>query len=195
MLVDAFLCERTRGAQRFDDRGDLAAAGRIDEELLDAMLADSYFAAPSPKTTGRERFGAHFLEAHSGALARLSLEDGSATLTELTARSAAAAIEGSGFAEARIIVSGGGTRNATLMRRLTARLPGARVETSDAMGIPADAKEAIAFAILGYETLRGRAGNVPAATGAAHPVSLGAIAPCELSRLLRDIARECAAAT
>jgi anhydro-N-acetylmuramic acid kinase len=194
MLIDAFVCERTHGAQRFDDLGRLAAAGRVDEALLDAMLADSYFAAPSPKSTGRERFGAQFLEAHSGALAQLSLEDGSATLTELTARSVAAAIEGCGFTGARVIVSGGGARNAMLIGRLTAWLHDARVETSDAMGIPADAKEAIAFAVLGYETLRGRVGNVPAATGAARPVSLGAIAPYGLSRLLDDIARECAAA-
>ena len=103
----------------------------------------------------------------------MSLEDGAATLTELTAASIARAIVRAGFADARVIVSGGGAHNRTLLARLAARLPAARVETSDAMGIPVDAKEAMAFAVLGYETLRGRAGNVPAATGARHAVVLG----------------------
>ncbi|MGA8574556.1 MAG: anhydro-N-acetylmuramic acid kinase [Candidatus Cybelea sp.] len=195
MLLDAFVFEATRGERHFDDRGALAAEGRVDQELLEAMLADTYFSVAPPKTTGRERFGAQFLARHGEALTRLSLQDGAATLVELTARSAAEAIERCGFARAHVIVSGGGARNATLVRRLAARLDGSRVEPSDAMGIPADAKEAIAFAVLGYETLRGRASNVPAATGAARPVTLGAIAPHELEAMLGEIARECAAAT
>ena len=77
------------------------------------------------------------------------------------------------------------------MRRIAARLPGARVETSDAVGVPVDAKEAIAFAILGYETLRGRPSNVPGATGAPHAVPLGAIAPYDLSELLERMDGEC----
>jgi anhydro-N-acetylmuramic acid kinase len=92
---------------------------------------------------------------------------------------------------ARVIVSGGGARNATLLARIAARLEPARVETSDAMGIPAEAKEAMAFAVLGYETLRGRAGNIPSATGATHPVVLGAIAPYNLGQLLTAVEVEC----
>jgi len=193
MLLDRFVAARSRNALSFDREGALAAAGRVDDGLLAALISDEYFAASPPKTTGRERFGAQFLARHSAEFARLSTEDGAATLTELTAASIAQALARSGFSSARVIVSGGGAHNHTLLARLAARLDGARVETSDMMGIPIDAKEAMAFAVLGYETLRGRAGNVPAATGAAHSAVLGAIAPYDLSTLLADIARECAA--
>jgi anhydro-N-acetylmuramic acid kinase len=191
MLLDAFVAERTAGAQRFDDGGTLARRGRADESLLEAMLADEFFAAPPPKTTGRERFGKHFLSHHASQLAALSLEDGAATLTELTAASIAQAVRRAGFGEARIIASGGGAHNRRLIEALSARLPFAGVELSDAMGLPVDAKEAVGFAVLGYETLRGRAGNVPAATGARHTAVLGAIAPLRLHELLERVEREC----
>jgi anhydro-N-acetylmuramic acid kinase len=191
MLLDLFVRERTRGLRSFDQDGEMAACGRVDESLLLAMLGDPYFAAPPPKTTGRERFGAQFLASHGQALARLSNEDGAATITELTAASVAQAIGRAGFSAARVIASGGGARNRTLLARLAARLGGRRVETSDAMGIPLDAKEAIAFAVLGYATLRGRAANLPGATGAARPVVLGAIAPYRLRDLLAEIDAEC----
>jgi anhydro-N-acetylmuramic acid kinase len=193
MLVDAFVSARSKGAQSFDRDGALAAAGRVDDAALGAMLADAYFAVPPPKTSGRERFGAQFLTRHERALAKLSLEDGVATLAELTAATVGNAIEAQGFAAARVIVSGGGANNPTLLARLRARLSGARVERSDAMGLPADAKEAVAFAVLGYETLRGRAGNVPAATGARRSVVLGALAPWRLADLLARIEAECRA--
>jgi anhydro-N-acetylmuramic acid kinase len=191
MLLDAFVRERTRDERKYDRDGALAAAGQVDGELLAAMLADDYFAQPPPKSTGRERFGAHFLARYGERLGRLRIEDGAATITELTAASLADAILAARLGGARVIVSGGGARNRTLLMRLAARLAPARVETSDAMGVPAEAKEAIAFAVLGYETLRGRPGNVPAATGAAHPVVLGAIAPYHLRELLAELEREC----
>ena len=193
MLLDAFVSERTAGTQTFDDYGALAASGVVQQRLLDAMLADPYFALAPPKTSGRERFGAQFLATHRDALARLSLEDGAATLTELTAASVADAIAKAGLSGARVIVSGGGAHNRALLARIAARLEGACVESSDAMGIPADAKEAIAFTVLGYETLRERAANVPAATGATRPVVLGAIAPYRLRDLLERVGAECAA--
>jgi anhydro-N-acetylmuramic acid kinase len=154
------------------------------------MLADEFFAAPTPKTTGRERFGEHFLAQHV-LLKALTLEDGAATLCELTAASVACAIRDAGLQNARVIAAGGGARNHTLMQRLAARLNPAPVELSDAMGLPVEAKEAMAFAVLGYETLRERAGNVPAATGADRPAVLGAIAPQNLRALLARVEREC----
>jgi anhydro-N-acetylmuramic acid kinase len=190
MLLDAFVTQRTAGRQHFDAGGNLARLGCVHETLLDKMLADDFFAASIPKTTGRERFGEQFLAQHA-RLSALSLEDGAATLTELTAASAAEAIERTGLQNARVFVSGGGARNRTLMERLAARMHPASVELSDVMGLPAEAKEAMAFAVLGYETLRERAGNVPAATGAQRPVVLGAIAPQNLRELLARIEREC----
>jgi anhydro-N-acetylmuramic acid kinase len=194
LLLDAFVTERTDGQQRFDAGGDFARRGRVDETLLSEMLADDFFEAPIPKTTGRERFGEHFLAAHA-RLSALSLEDGAATLSEVTAASVARAIERVGLRNARVIVSGGGARNRTLMERLAARLHPAPVELSDVMGLPAEAKEAMAFVVLGYETLRERAGNVPAATGAQRPVALGAIAPQNLRELLARVERECTASS
>ncbi len=190
MLLDAFVAERTDGRQRFDTGGDLARRGRVDETLLNEMLADEFFAAPIPKTTGRERFGKHFLAQHA-RLSALTLEDGAATLTELTAASVARAIRDAGLPTARVIAAGGGALNRRLMQRLAARLENGSVECSDAMGLPVEAKEAMAFVVLGYETLRERAGNVLAATGADRPVVLGAIAPQNLRELLARVELEC----
>lgn len=191
MLVDAFVQRRTDGAQRYDQDGALAAAGTPNEAALIAMLGDPYFALAPPKSTGRERFGVQFLDAYGDDLDRLSIEDGAATLTELTAITIAGAIASLGMAHARVLCSGGGARNLALMRRIAARLPQARVEPSDVVGLPGDAKEAIAFAVLGYETLRERAANVPRVTGASRAVPLGAIAPCGLRRLLSEVEKEC----
>ena len=119
---------------------------------------------------------------------------GAATLTELTAVSVADAIAKTRFGGARVIAAGGGAHNRTLLARIAARLEAGCVETSDSMGMPVDAKEAVAFAVLGYETLRERAANAPAATGARHAVTLGAIAPHRLHELLAAIARECSGA-
>lgn len=194
MLLDAIVQERTRGRNAFDRDGALAAAGRVHADLLDAMLAHEYFAAPPPKTTGRERFGAHFLAKHAATLAACSLEDAAATLAELTAVTIARAVAAQNFRPARIVVAGGGARNPALMARLSHHLAPAPLEPSDLHGIPAHAKEAIAFAVLGYETLRGRAANVPRATGASHPAVLGAIVPHDLFALLARVERECGAA-
>ena len=191
MLLDAFVAERTGGRERFDDAGDRARRGRVDEVLLEAMLSHEFFGVTPPKTTGREQFGEQFLSQFAGRLGALSLEDGAATLTELTAASIAHAVRRAGFGTASVVVSGGGARNQRLIERLAALLHSARVELSDAMGLPAEAKEAMGFAVLGYETLRERAGNVPAATGAGHGAVLGAIAPLRLRELLARIEGEC----
>ncbi|MGA8534394.1 MAG: anhydro-N-acetylmuramic acid kinase [Candidatus Tumulicola sp.] len=193
MLLDAFVRERSGGERSIDRDGALAAGGALDSQVLAAMLADDYFADPPPKSTGRERFGAQFLARHGEALSRLSVEDGLATLVELTAASVALAVRAANFQPARIIASGGGVRNRHLMSRITARFSPASVETTDAMGIPSDAKEAMAFAVLGYETLRGRQANLVRATGAQRAVPLGAIAPYRLSELLAKVERECRA--
>jgi len=190
MLMDAFVAERTRGRQRYDRDGELASRGTANEAALDALLADPYFAQEPPKSTGRERFGAQFLARHAALLEPLDLEDGVATLAELTAATVADPIARR-MPQARVLVAGGGARNPALLARLAARLPRARVETTATMGIDPDAKEAIAFAVLGFETLRGRGANVPRATGASRSVPLGAIAPHDLARVLAKLEAEC----
>lgn len=190
MLIDAFVQRRTQGSQTFDRDGKLALAGTVQPAALATMLNDPYFSLAAPKSTGRERFGAQFLDKHA-ELEELSLEDGVATLTALTAAALAQAVIAAGVPRARILVSGGGADNPAIMRELRQRLPEHRVERSDTMNLPADSKEAVAFAILGYETLRGRAANVPRSTGAGAQVVLGAIAPHDLTDLLEKMQVEC----
>lgn len=193
MLIDAFVNARTNGARAYDRNGELALGGSIHAGVLQRLLSDPYFALPAPKTTGRERFGAQYLQAHAADLEPLSIEDGAATLTALTCESLAQAIRSTAAAGARVLVSGGGARNEAILQGLRERLPGFVVERSDAMNLNTDAKEAIAFAILGYETLRERAANVPRVTGASHPAVLGAIAPYALPVLLGKVQAECRA--
>ena len=175
MLLDAFVAARSGGAERMDENGALAASGAVDAALFERMIGDGYFARPAPKTTGRERFGAGFLAAHRDALERLSPGDGAATADVVCENFRPGAMEAWGI----------GPDDCDPRR----------VETTEAMGVPVEAKEAIAFALLGYETLRGRAANVPSATGARAAVLLGAIAPYELGALLERMDRECRASS
>ncbi len=179
MLIDDAARRMTQGAQQCDTDGALAAQGRVHDALLRELMRHPFLQAAPPKTTGREMFGAHFgAQVWAEAAAReICPRDVIATLTMFTAASIADAYRRFLPAPpAEVIVSGGGARNPTLMRMLQGQL-GARVTTSDDAGIPSDAKEAIAFAILAHRTLRGCAGNLPAATGARHPVVLGCITP------------------
>lgn len=192
MLLDAFVFACTHGSKRFDENGELAARGTLNGMALQAMLRDPYFAQAPPKSTGRERFGTHFLSEHAALLTELSAPDCAATLTALSAISVADAIKRVAPTGSRILLSGGGANNATLVRILKERLSGYPVETTAAMQIPSDAKEAIAFAVLGYETLRMRPANLPRVTGARGPAVLGAIVPYELDALLMRIRAECA---
>jgi len=180
MLIDYAASRATGGALTFDRDGMLAARGRVDAALLGELLREPYLRQPPPKTTGRELFGAQFgARVWERGLARgLAPEDVVATLTAFTAASIAQAY--CDFLPAmpdEVIVSGGGARNPTLMALLRDQLPGVRVISSDDAGLGVEAKEAVAFAVLAYETWRGRPGNLPAATGAHGPVILGDITP------------------
>lgn len=180
MLIDYAASRATRSEWTFDRDGALAAQGRVDETLLAELMREPYLQRPPPKTTGRELFGAQFsARVWNQARARgLKPADIIATLTAFSARSIAQAYRDFlPTLPAEVIVSGGGARNPTLMARLRAELPAARVVTSDEMGLPGDAKEAVAFAVLAYETWHGRPGNLPAATGAQRAVVLGSITP------------------
>ena len=189
MLLDAFVRERTGAAMDFD--GILTAKGNVDRNLLDQLLADPYFALEPPKSTGREQFGRQILDAHRQTLSGLSLEDGCATLAAFTVQPLADAIRRYASGAARVILGGGGSRNPALVQMLRAALGDAAfLAQSDDFGINADAKEAVAFAILGYETLRGRPANLPRVTGARAPAVLGSIVPFDLAALLATVARE-----
>lgn len=191
MLLDLFVAERTRGALRYDRDGEHARRGAVDRRLLGEMLADPYFALEPPKSTGRERFGPGFLAAHA-RVETLTIDDGAATLLALSVESIAAAVRQTAPAGTRVIASGGGARNRTLIERLRTALEHYPIVTSDALGIDPDAKESLAFAVLGYEALRGRAAGLPRVTGARHPAVLGAIAPHRLEELLARVHKETA---
>ncbi len=189
MLVDLFVAERTRGALRFDRGGEHARRGAVDRTLLREMLDDPYFALDPPKSTGRERFGPGFLAAHP-RIETLWIDDGAATLLALSIASIAAAVRRIAPLGTRLVVSGGGARNHAFVDGLRDALDGYPLVTSGELGIDPDAKEALAFAVLGYETLRGRAAGLPRVTGARHPAVLGAIAPRRLEELLALVRKE-----
>ena len=172
VLIDAWA---RRHLQRdWDEGGQWAAQGLVDAALLETLLADPWFAAPPPKSTGREHFDATWLEARmSDPVAPASV---AATLTELTARTVADALQTlAAFPAEDLLVCGGGRHNQLLMARLEASLSGVRVTTTDAHGIDGDWVEGLAFAWLAQQRLAGRAGNVPAVTGAAGGRILGGI--------------------
>jgi anhydro-N-acetylmuramic acid kinase len=172
MVIDALVAQYTEGRQRYDRNGSIARRGTLHKKLLDAMLSDPYLDRKPPKTTGREQFGQQFV---SGLLATgIALPDLIATATEFTAQSIAGAIPKK---IGELIVAGGGVHNQQIMRRLSELLPGAAVVSSADFGIDPDAKEAIAFAMLAYEFVRGRPSNLPSATGARRSVILGKSSP------------------
>jgi anhydro-N-acetylmuramic acid kinase len=156
----------------YDNDGRFAAAGKVDVDLLEALLAEPYYRRQPPKSTGKELFHAGYLERHlTGDLVG---EDVLATVTELTARLVAAELDRHGVTE--VVASGGGVRNPVLMGRLAA-LTKAAVGTIDALGIPSDAKEAYAFAVLGFLSWHGLPGAVPSVTGARTARILGSYTP------------------
>ena len=144
-------------------------------------MADPYFSRRPPKSTGREVYGMRFsTELYGKAAARgLSFEDIMATVTAFTAESIARSYRDfilPATPIARVLVAGGGALNPTLLGMLGERLPaGIKVETTSSQGVPDQAREAMAFALLGHESLMGRPSNLPAVTGARGPVVLGTI--------------------
>ena len=172
MVIDALVSHYTEGRETYDRNGRIARSGKVHDELLKAMRSDPYFTRKPPKTAGREQFGQQFV---SGLIATgIPLPDLIATATELTAISIARAILDFTFQpELEIIVSGGGLRNRWLMRRLQDHVHPWRIRSAAELGIDPDAKEAIAFAVLAYQTFISEPGNLPSATGARRPVILG----------------------
>jgi anhydro-N-acetylmuramic acid kinase len=175
MVIDALIARYTRGRSSFDRDGRIAGRGRIDRRLLDQLVKDPYYSKPPPKTTGREQYGVEFIERliRSGR----PLVDLIATATALSAATIAIGIQQFTWGSWELIVSGGGLYNRQLMALLAAFLPELRIRSSADYGVDPDAKEAIAFAVLAYETWKRRPSNLPSATGAKRPVMLGSITP------------------
>lgn len=176
MVIDQLVGRITAGGQLFDRDGAIAASGQPDPKLLAKLLRDKYFRAKPPKTAGREQYGADFVSKLLDT--ELSSEDLIATATALTAESIALGIRNFVMTEMRVdevFVSGGGTHNATLMRMLRKALDPIPVMETTQMGLDVDAKEAVAFAVMAYETAHSRPSNVPTATGAKKPVMLGKV--------------------
>ena len=179
MVIDAVTEALFKRA--YDRDGRIAAAGQPIESVIKRMLSVAFFRQKPPRTAGREQFGrdyvAQFLRSCRGA----SKHDVVATATALTARSIAGALQR--FVIRRpaqykeMVVSGGGTKNPTLMAMLCNELAplGVSLRSSDEFGLPSEAKEAVAFAVLAHETWHLRPSNVPSATGAKHAVVLGKI--------------------
>lgn len=183
MVIDALAQRATDGRLACDLDGRLAAAGRVDEGLLAAMLADDeYLKETPPKSTGRERYGRPYVEALVAKAEALGLghEDLIRTATAYTAATVADQLRryvpASAY-PAEVLVSGGGARNPILMTHLQAALAPVPVRTMGEAGLDPDAKEALAFAILAHQTLSGQPNVLPAATGAREPWVLGQIAP------------------
>ncbi|WP_216208922.1 anhydro-N-acetylmuramic acid kinase [Amycolatopsis aidingensis] len=174
-LIDAAAVQVSGGGQRSDLDGALAASGSVRPDLLERLLDDPYYAAPPPKSTGKERFHAGYFRAAAEGLPPIADADLLATLTELTAVTIARECARHGVHT--VLASGGGVANPALLRALAAHLPPGALATSEELGLPATAKEAYLTAVLGWLTWHGLPANVPSATGAAGPRLLGSITP------------------
>ena len=182
MIVDALAQELFQ--QKFDRNGSFAAHGTVLTMVLTKALRNPYFKLTPPRTAGREQFGREYAAKFLSACQQRSKkpEDALATATALTAETIAQSYKTFVRREMKgqavdYIVSGGGARNATLMAMLAQRLGplGCELATSEDFGLPAEAKEAAAFALLAWQTWHHLPGNVPRATGAARPAILGQV--------------------
>lgn len=178
MVMDQLVTRHTAGKQLFDRGAKLGRRGTVNRALLAELLDDPFYRKAPPKSAGREQYGHEFVERLIAT--NLPIEDLVATSAALTAAAVGVGVRrfvAPLMPPDDLIVAGGGALNPLLMEMLAAELPATRVETAAAFGIDVEAKEALAFAVLAYETYMGRPSNVPSATGAARPVVLGKICP------------------
>jgi anhydro-N-acetylmuramic acid kinase len=180
MLIDALVSHFTRGRSRFDENAHFAAQGRSIPALLNALLRDPYLKLPPPKSTGREYYGHAYVKKvlALGRRHRAKPKDLIRAATIFTALSVVDALHRFVLPKTKIhqlIISGGGAYNPLILAQLSAALPGIEVLPSSRLGIPEDAKEAFAFALLAHESFHQRPANLPSATGARGPAILGKI--------------------
>ena len=176
-LIDLAVEGFSDGQQLFDRDGAMAAAGRCDEAVIQRWLAEPYFQLSPPKSTGRECFGREDLKHRLRELGAIPAADAVATLTGFTAAVVAQDLTQlqtrSSIQPMELLVAGGGSRNPVLMRELQHRCRGIAVRESDQIGLAAEAREALVFALLAWWHHRGHPGNAPAITGATREACLG----------------------
>jgi anhydro-N-acetylmuramic acid kinase len=176
MLIDKVVFEITKGEMDYDKDGQIAASGKIDQSLLDWLMEHPFIKKKPPKSAGREEFGEKFKQ----EVLRIAAEKGIdpkdlvATLTAFTARSIAWNCRTFLGKIDELIAAGGGSRNKTLMKMLQEEM-GCRISTTDAYGVPSEAREAVGFALLAWYTLQKKPNNAPKATGASRPTVMGHI--------------------
>lgn len=174
-LIDAAVVLLTDGLHSFDIDGRRARAGTSHDGLLELLLSHSYYDIVPPKTTGKETFGVPYLLDVLDKFPDLSANDVLATLTDHVASVVADEARKQGLSQ--VIASGGGVNNPTLIERIVEKIGDIQYTTIDALGVPSDAKEAYAMALLGFLTIKGMTGTVPSCTGANHPTVLGSVTP------------------
>lgn len=174
-LIDAAVTHLSGGAIDHDTGGAWAQSGNVNRALLEVLLDEPFLRQPPPKSTGKELYNLDYLLRAVRTIGDLESADIVATATELTIRTVATACRAHN--PDVVMVSGGGLYNSLLMDRLTEELGPARVRSIDLLGIPAKAKEAVAFAVLGFLTVSGLPGTIESCTGARRATILGSITP------------------
>ncbi|KGX84629.1 anhydro-N-acetylmuramic acid kinase AnmK [Pontibacillus litoralis] len=176
MIIDR-VCERLL-AQSYDKNGEWAAKGKVDYQQVNEWLSDDYFLKNPPKSTGREKYGISFTDQWLSERRNSNPEDLIATATYFTAKSIEQSLRMHVLPKAKVdelIISGGGSYNHTLIKMIQQLLPEINVITQEDIGYSSEAKEAIAFAILAYQTFHKRPSNVPSVTRAEKAVILGSV--------------------
>lgn len=179
MVLDGLVSRVTGGRQSMDRDGKLALRGQIDARLLGKLLAHPFLSQRPPKSTGREEFGSSIIDELVTVQKQqgLSIEDLLATCSMWTAEAIGTARRWIKGEVDEVVVGGGGVRNRAVMAHLATVFAPLPVTTFDTLGWDSKAFEAVAFAVLAYQTAVGHWGNIPAVTGAKHPVLLGTIVP------------------
>ena len=180
VLIDGAIKHLTNGALTYDRNGEIARKGAIHHSLIKKWMQHRYYHDPLPKTTGRELYTAQYLASLLNAMTQYSVEDQLATLTAYTVETIAHSYKTYLPFEQldEIYVNGGGSLNTFMMELLQGAMPNQIVQSLNVLGVPSDLKEAIAFALLGYNTMCGTQNQIPSATGAAREVVMGKVAYC-----------------
>jgi len=176
-LMDAAIGAYTSGSTTFDKDGQLAAKGAVNQNQLAELLKHPYYKLQPPKSTGKEIFHLPYLLEILGPIENWVIEDVMATLLEVTVETVAQEVEK--FKLSSLYVAGGGAANTQLMKRMQARLTNCKILSISELGISTQSKEAIAFALIGFLSLHGLAGQIPSCTGANGERILGSLTPGE----------------